>query len=181
MEAEAGDGMINLVLYEPEIPQNTGNIMRTCMAFHCRLHLIEPLGFYMDEKHLRRAGMDYRDEIEYHIWESWEAFRNENTGEFWYVTRYGDRTPDSFDYTPYRDQEIYLVFGKESTGIPKEILRENLDRCMRIPMVKDARSLNLSNCAALVTYEVLRQLDYPDLSKTESIKGADFLTRGASR
>ena len=169
--------MIHVVLYEPEIPRNTGNIMRTCMAFNCVLDLIEPLGFYMDEKHLRRAGMDYRSEIEYHIWHDWQAFRNENDGAFWYVSRYGHRTPASFDYTEAGEQDIYLVFGKESTGIPKDILYENEDRCMRIPMVANARSLNLSNCVALVVYQVLDQLGYPGLSREESIKGADFLAR----
>lgn len=169
--------MINIVLYEPEIPQNTGNIMRTCMAFRCRLHLIEPLGFVMDEKHLRRAGLDYRDKMEYHIWKNWDEFRENNEGCFWYVTRYGHKPPTAFDYTEAGDQEIYLVFGKESTGIDKEILYGNLDRCIRIPMVAEARSLNLSNCVALVTYVVLDQLGYPGLSYEEVIKGADFLEK----
>ncbi|MCI6704402.1 MAG: tRNA (cytidine(34)-2'-O)-methyltransferase [Bulleidia sp.] len=167
--------MINVVLYEPEIPQNTGNIMRTCMAFHCRLHLIEPLGFSLDESHLRRAGMDYRDKIEMHRYENWSAFLKENEGDFYYVTRYGDKAPSHFDYTQCKG-DIYLVFGKESTGIPKEILYDHLDRCIRIPMVKEARSLNLSNCVALCVYEVLDQLGYPDLCSTETIKGEDFLS-----
>ena len=169
--------MINVVLYEPEIPQNTGNIMRTCMAFGCRLHLIEPLGFYMDEKHLRRAGLDYRDKMEYHIWHNWEAFEKENKGAFWYVTRYGHRPPSSFDYKEAKEEDIYLVFGKESTGIPKNILYEHEDRCMRIPMVAEARSLNLSNCVALCVYVVLEQLGFPGLSCEEVIKGPDFLEK----
>lgn len=166
--------MLNIVLYEPEIPSNTGNIMRTCMAFHMKLHLIEPLGFSLDEKHLRRAGMDYVQYIDYTVYPDWNTFKEKNPGQFYYVSRYASRTPDSFDYTDCKE-DIYLVFGKESTGIDKEILYQNLDRCIRIPMVKDARSLNLSNCVALVSYEVLRQLDYPDLCKTETIKGSDFL------
>jgi tRNA (cytidine/uridine-2'-O-)-methyltransferase len=171
--------MLNVVLYEPEIPQNTGNIMRTCMAFHCRLHLIEPLGFQLDDKHLKRAGMDYIDALEWHVYQNWDAFTAVNTGEIYYVTRYGSHTPDSFDFVqPWQEgKEIYLVFGKESTGIDKHILKNNLDRCMRIPMVSDARSLNLSNCVALVVYEALRQLGYPDLARTEVIKGADFLQK----
>jgi len=169
--------MINIVLYEPEIPANTGNIMRTCAAFDCRLHLIEPLGFYLDEKHLRRAGMDYRDGLDYHVYHDWPAFLSENHGSFYYVTRYGFKSPSEFDYAE-AEGDIYLVFGKESTGIPKEILREHPDQCMRIPMKADARSLNLSNCVALVAYEVLDQLGFPGLSRTESIKGADFLFRG---
>ncbi|MCH4208119.1 MAG: tRNA (cytidine(34)-2'-O)-methyltransferase [Solobacterium sp.] len=169
--------MINVVLYEPEIPANTGNIMRTCSAFGCRLHLIEPLGFYMDEAHLKRAGMDYINDLEYHIYHDWNAFLLDNHGCFYYVTRYGFKAPSEFDYTEAGDSDIYLVFGKESTGIPKEILRNNLDTCIRIPMKANARSLNLSNCVSLVVYEVLDQLGYPGLSRTESIKGADFLIR----
>lgn len=166
--------MINVVLYEPEIPQNTGNIMRTCMALNCRLHLIEPLGFYMDEKHLRRAGMDYRDQIDLHIYSNYDAFVKENDGEYYYVTRYGDKAPSQFDYTK-TDKDIYLIFGKESTGIPKPILKAHMDRCIRIPMVKEARSMNLSNCVAICVYEVIDQLGYPGLSREEYIKGADFL------
>jgi tRNA (cytidine/uridine-2'-O-)-methyltransferase len=169
--------MINVVLYEPEIPQNTGNIMRTCMAFNCRLHLIEPLGFYLDEKHLRRAGMDYRNEIDYTVYPNWADFKAKNHGSFYYVTRYGSKTPSDFDYRAdaAKNEDIYVVFGKESTGIDKEILYENLDRCVRIPMVENARSLNLSNCVALCIYEVLDQLGYPGLAREEVIKGPDFL------
>ena len=166
--------MLNIVLYEPEIPDNTGNIMRTCMAFNCRLHLIEPLGFYLDEYHLKRAGMDYIDEVEYYTYANWEEFISKNKGDFFYITRYGKKTPDTFNFTECKN-DIYLVFGKESTGIPKDILKANLDRCIRIPMVKEARSINLSNSVAIITYEVLRQFDYFDLSKVESIKGEDFL------
>lgn len=168
--------MINIVLYEPEIPANTGNIMRTCMAFGMKLHLIEPLGFSLDEKHLRRAGMDYVKDTDFTIYKNWQDFLSKNSGSFFYVSRYATKTPDEFDYTECH-QDIYLVFGKESTGIPKDILYDNLDTCMRIPMVKEARSLNLSNCVALVSYEVLKQLDYPCLCKHESIKGEDFLER----
>lgn len=175
--------MINVVLYEPEIPQNTGNIMRTCMAFHCRLHLIEPLGFYLDEKHLRRAGMDYRDQIDYTIYPNWQDFKAKNEGSFYYVTRYGSKAPSAFDYRKdvEENKDIYVVFGKESTGIDKEILYQNLDRCIRIPMVENARSLNLSNCVALCIYEVLDQLGYPGLAREEVIKGPDFLKQVHAR
>lgn len=167
--------MIHIVLYEPEIPQNTGNIMRTCAAFGCRLHLIEPLGFYLDEKHLRRAGMDYRSEIDYTVYPDWQTFQKENgsRGEFYYVTRYGSRSPSSFVYP--KDRDIYLVFGRESTGIPKAILKANRERCMRIPMVREARSLNLANCVAICAFVVLDQLSYPGLSGEEWLKGSDFL------
>jgi tRNA (cytidine/uridine-2'-O-)-methyltransferase len=166
--------MIHIVLYEPEIPQNTGNIMRTCMAFNMKLHLIGPLGFYMDEKHLRRAGMDYTEKLEYYIYPDWNAFLEKNHGSFFFSTRYGKKAPDAFNFCDI-NEDIYLVFGKESTGIPKEILKDHLDTCMRIPMVEEARSLNLSNCVAIVVYEVLKQLSYQGLSGTEVIKGEDFL------
>ncbi len=169
--------MINVVLYEPEIPANTGNIMRTCTAFGCSLHLIEPLGFYLDETHLKRAGMDYIDDLDYHVYHDWDAFLSLNRGWFAYVTRYGYKTPSEFDFSVHQNEDIYLVFGKESTGIPKEILRNNLDQCMRIPMRESARSLNLSNCVALVVYEALDQLGFPGLSRTESLKGNNFLIR----
>ena len=105
--------MIHVVLYEPEIPQNTGNIMRTCMAFGCRLHLIEPLGFYLDESHLRRAGMDYVKELEYEVHSDWDSFlAAHGEGELFFLTRYGHQTPDAFDYAACA-RDIYLVFGKE--------------------------------------------------------------------
>lgn len=166
--------MINIVLYEPEIPQNTGNIMRTCVAMNMRLHLIEPLGFKLDEKHIRRSGMDYRKNLDYQTYANWESFLAENKPEaIYYISRYAKKAPDEFNYP--KDQDIYLVFGRESTGIPKHILHDNLDKCVRIPMEATARSLNLSNCVAIMSYEVNRQLDYPGLVKHEVIKGEDFL------
>ena len=167
--------MIHIVLYEPEIPQNTGNILRTCMAFGMRLHLIEPLGFYMDEKHLKRAGMDYIQKADFTLWPDWKTFENSNPGSYYFSTRYGKKAPSDFDFASDSSENIYLVFGKESSGIPKEILRSRFDRCMRIPMKPDARSLNLSNCTASVAYEVLKQKNYPELSGTEVIKGEDWL------
>lgn len=169
--------MLHLVLYEPEIPQNTGNMMRTCMATNTKLHLIEPLGFLMDEQHLRRAGMDYIKELNYEIHSSWEDFTMKNPSEnYYFMTRYGKKAPSAFDFTSCQG-DIFLILGKESTGIPKKILSKQLDRCMRLPMVPQARSLNLSNCAAIIIYEVLRQLDYEGLCGVESIKGEDWLTR----
>lgn len=169
--------MLHLVLYEPEIPQNTGNMMRTCMATGSVLHLIKPLGFSLDEQHLKRAGMDYVKELEYHVYENWDEFVFQHPSEnYYYMTRYGKKAPSQFDFTTC-EGDIYLVLGKESTGIPKEILSQHLDRCMRLPMVANARSLNLSNCAAIIIYEVLRQLDYPGLSGVEVIKGEDWLEK----
>ncbi|MCF0246150.1 MAG: tRNA (cytidine(34)-2'-O)-methyltransferase [Ileibacterium sp.] len=167
--------MIHVVLYEPEIPANTGNIIRTCMASGSRLHLIEPLGFSLDEKHLRRSGMDYIKDADIHIYKNWEEFQQKNPeGDFYFMSRYGKKAPSQFDYTKAKG-DIYLVLGKESTGIDKAILKDHLDRCMRLPMIENARSLNLSNCAAICVYEVLRQLDYPGLARHEVLKGENFL------
>lgn len=166
--------MINIVLFEPEIPQNTGNIMRTCVATNAVLHLIEPLGFQLNESTIRRSGVNYIDKLEYHIYEDWYHFKSKNRGEFYYFTRYGNKPHSSFDYS--KDDNIYLIFGKESTGIPKEILKDDLDKCMRIPMTDDVRSLNLSNCCAIVVYEVLRQRNYENLLREEPHKSKTFIT-----
>lgn len=169
--------MLNIVLYEPEIPMNTGNIMRTCVATDTKLHLIEPLGFSLDEKSIKRSGVNYIDKLEYHVYKNWEDFKSKNKGTYYYFTRYGKKPHTSFDYSN-KDEEIYLIFGKESTGIPREILKEDLDHCMRIPMTSNVRALNLSNCCAIVLYEVLRQQDYRDLLRTEPHKSEDFIIDG---
>ena len=166
--------MIHIVLYEPEIPGNTGNIMRTCVATGTKLHLIEPLGFSLDEAHLRRSGVNYIDKLEYIVYKNFDEFKEKNKGTYYYFTRYGHKPHTSFDYSN-KDEEIYLIFGKESTGIPKEILRDDLDHCMRIPMTDNVRALNLSNCAAIVVYEVLRQQNYRDLLFEEPHKDKDFI------
>ena len=166
--------MINIVLYEPEIPTNTGNIMRSCVATGAKLHLIKPLGFSLDEKSVKRSGANYIDKLNYEVYENFEDFKSKNPGEYYYFTRYGKKPHTAFDYSD-KTKDIYLIFGKESAGIPKEILKDNLDRCMRIPMTQDVRSLNLSNCAAIVLYEVLRQQDYNDLLQTEPHKGENYL------
>ena len=167
--------MVNIVLFEPEIPQNTGNIMRTCSVFEMKLHLIEPFGFILDDKHLRRSGLDYRKDLEYFTYPDWEHFIEGREGQFVYFTRYALK---SFaDCVFQKTDDIYLVFGKESTGIDKKILKEHLDECYRIPMRKDARSLNVSNCVAIGAYECLRQIGFDDLSPTEYIKGEDFLLK----
>lgn len=168
--------MINIVLFEPEIPGNTGNIMRTCVATGTKLHLIEPLGFKLDESSIKRSGVNYIDKLEYTVYKNWEDFKSKNEGTYYFFTRYGHKPHSSFDYSN-KDEEIYLIFGKESTGIPKEILRTDLDRCMRIPMSENVRSLNLSNCAAIVLYEVLRQQEYRDLLRDEPHKDKDFIIK----
>ncbi len=168
--------MLNVVLFEPEIPQNTGNIMRTCVATGTKLHLIKPLGFSLDEKVVRRSGANYIDDCDYTVYENFEDFLAKNKGKFYFLTRYGRRPHSSFDYSN-KDENIYLIFGKESTGIPKEILKDHLDTCMRIPMTDKVRALNLSNCVAIMVYEALRQQDYPNLLRDEPFKGADYLER----
>ena len=166
--------MINIVLYEPEIPTNTGNIMRTCIACNAKLHLIEPLGFRLDEKSVKRSGVNYLDNLNYEVYDDYNDFLAKNSGDFYYFTRYGKKPHTSFDYSDCT-KNIYLIFGKESTGIPKDILKNNLDKCMRIPMSSNVRSLNLSNCVASVAYEVLRQQNYNDLLFCEPFKGEDYL------
>jgi len=168
--------MIHVVLYQPEIPGNTGNIMRTCVATGTKLHLIKPLGFSIDDAHLKRSGVNYIDKLEYTVYENFLEFKEKNKGEYYYFTRYGHKPHTSFDYSE-SDKDIYLIFGKESTGIPKEILKDDLDHCMRIPMTDNVRSLNLSNCVAICVYEVLRQQNYNDLLREEPHKGADYLER----
>ena len=171
--------MINIVLYEPEIPTNTGNIMRTCVATGVKLHLIEPLGFKLDEKSIKRSGVNYIDKLEYYVYKNFEEFKKKNKGTYYYFTRYGHKPHTSFDYkSEYMKNDIYLIFGKESTGIPREILALDLEHCMRIPMTKNVRSLNLSNCCAIVIYEVLRQLDYLDLEREEPHKSKNFIIDG---
>ncbi len=166
--------MINIVLYEPEIPGNTGNIMRTCAGTGAKLHLIEPLGFKLDSYHIKRSGVNYIDNCDYKVYKNYEEFLKENEGDFYYLTRYGKLPHTSFDYSD-SNKNIYLVFGKESTGIPKEILKEHLDKCLRIPMNSNIRALNLSNSVAIMLYEVLRQQNYNDLLKKEPFKGENYL------
>lgn len=167
--------MINIVLYEPEIPQNTGNIMRTCVATNSKLHLIEPLGFKMDDKIVKRCGVNYIDNCDYKIYPNFEEFKKQNKGKYYFFTRYGKKPHTEFNFKT--DEEIYLIFGKESTGIPKELLKDYLDSCMRFPMTDKVRALNLSNCVAVAVYEVLRQNDYFDLLRAEPFKGEDYLEK----
>lgn len=168
--------MINVVLYEPEIPGNTGNIMRTCVATNARLHLIEPLGFKLDEKSIKRSGVNYINNCDYTVYKNWDDFISKNKGQFYFLTRYGRKPHTSFDYSD-KNENIYLIFGKESTGIPKEILKNDLEYCMRIPMTDKVRALNLSNSVAIMVYEVLRQQDFNDLLKEEPFKGKDWLEK----
>lgn len=166
--------MIHVVLYEPEIPENTGNIMRTCAAAGATLHLIEPLGWIWDDKRVKRAVMDYDQFMVLKRHKNWEAFMETVSGPMFFLTRYGESVHSDFDYQSI-EEDIYLVFGKESTGIPKEILKQNFDHCFRIPMTENARSMNLSNTVAICVFEVLRQRNYESLSRYEVQKGAHYL------
>lgn len=148
--------------------------MRTCVASGVKLHIIGPLTYKIDDKGLKRAGMDYLMGFEYNYYDSYEEFVKKNDNPcVHYITRYGKKAPSSVDFSCLED--IFVMFGKESTGIPKEILKDHLDYCYRIPMIEGVRSLNLSNCVAIVVYEILRQKDYVGLSSVETIKGENFL------
>ncbi|MBO6066038.1 MAG: tRNA (cytidine(34)-2'-O)-methyltransferase [Lachnospiraceae bacterium] len=153
--------MINVVLHEPEIPQNTGNIGRTCVAAGARLHLIRPLGFSLDEKHLKRAGMDYWKDLSVQVYDSYEDFLRANpNAKIFYSTTKAKHLYTEVSYP----EDCFLMFGKESAGIPEEILKEHKDTCVRIPMLGETRSLNLSNAAAIVIYEALRQHGFAGLT-----------------
>lgn len=169
--------MINIVLYRPEKPANTGNIMRTCVAINAKLHIIGPITFSVADKDLKRVGMDYIDDLKLCFYENYDEFLSKHKNKnIYYITRYADKVYSSFDFSnPVKD--IYIMFGRESTGIPHDILRENPDKLLRIPMVSDARSLNLSNCVAIISYEILRQQNFNNLATQEMIKGIGFLKK----
>ncbi len=154
--------MLNIVLHEPEIPANTGNIGRTCVATGARLHLIEPLGFKIDDKSLKRAGLDYWHKLDVTVYEDYEDFLAKNPGAKVYMAT----TKSKQKYTDVSyEGDAYIMFGAESRGIPEEILLDNKETCVRIPMMPGERSLNLSNAVAVVVYEALRQQDFPALEE----------------
>ena len=178
MNSENKVGRINMVFYQPEIPQNTGNIMRTCAATGTVLHLIEPLGFSLGEKEIKRSGANYIKHTEYYVYKNWDEFLEKNKGEFFYLSRYGQQKVSDIDASDI-SKDYYFVVGSESTGISKEILKDNLDRCVRLPMNDKVMALNVSNVAAIMIYEALRQQNYRDLSfyEPEHFKGKDFLLK----
>ncbi len=161
--------MLHVVLYEPEIPGNTGNIMRTCVAANIKLHLIKPLGFSLEDKYIKRSGVNYIDKCDYNVYENIDEFFEKEKGTYYFLTRYGHTPHTSFNYQN-KSEEIYFIFGKESTGIPLHILKPHIDHCARIPMTKNVRALNLSNTVAIVVYEALRQQNYNDLLTDEPHK-----------
>lgn len=152
--------MINIVLHEPEMPANTGNIGRTCVAAGARLHLIEPLGFHINEKMVKRAGLDYWDKLDVTVYDNYEDFLEKNPGVKIYMAT--TKAPHTYCDVRYED-DCYIMFGKESAGIPEDILVQHPDTAIRIPMIGDIRSLNLSNSVAIVLYEALRQHDFADM------------------
>ncbi|MBR5126610.1 MAG: tRNA (uridine(34)/cytosine(34)/5-carboxymethylaminomethyluridine(34)-2'-O)-methyltransferase TrmL [Oscillospiraceae bacterium] len=163
--------MLNIVLVEPEIPQNCGNIARTCAATGARLHLIRPLGFDISEKAVRRAGLDYWHMVEVFDYENLDDFFSRNdVREMWCLST---KAPRCHTEAVYHD-ECYLFFGKETKGLPEPFLEAHYDQCVRIPMRSDARSLNLSNAVAITVYEALRQLDYPQLQEFGKMRSASL-------
>ena len=152
--------MLGIVLVEPEIPQNTGNIARTCAVTGCTLHLVGPLGFSIDDKKLKRAGLDYWHLLDVRYYDSLDEFWEKNpNGTYFYATSKGQQRHTDVTYPP----DAYLLFGKETAGLPEHLLAQPPERCIRIPMRVGARCLNLSNSVAVVTYEALRQNDFADL------------------
>ena len=155
-----GEKMLNIVLVEPEIPQNCGNIARTCAATGCRLHLIRPLGFDISEKAVKRAGLDYWHLVEVFDYENLEDFFSKNdVKQMWCLST---KAPNCYTQAKFAD-ECYLFFGKETKGLPEDFLEAHRESCIRLPMRQEARSLNLSNSVAITVYEALRQLNYPGL------------------
>ncbi len=152
---------LNIVLVEPQIPQNTGNIARTCAVTGARLHLVKPYGFEISDRHLKRAGLDYWDKLEIFEYDNIRDFFAKNRGSYYFFTTKGSKVHSSIDYP----DNAYIVFGREDKGLPEDLLVGNLESCVRIPMRNELRSLNLSNSVAVAVYEVLRQWDYPDLSR----------------
>lgn len=153
---------LNVVLFEPEIPQNTGNIVRTCAATGTHLHIIKPMGFQIDDKKLKRAGLDYWHFMNIKYYENLEDFFSKTQGgRYFYLS---SKAPASYSEVSFTDND-YLLFGKETRGLPESLLIKNPERCVRIPMISEARCLNLSNSVAIVVYEALRQMGFESLSK----------------
>lgn len=152
---------LNIVLVEPQIPQNTGNIARTSAVTGAKLHLVKPFGFEIDDKKLKRAGLDYWDKLDISYYENIDDFFNRNSGDFYFCTTKGLNIHSDIEYNPQKP--VYLIFGREDAGLPEDLLVRYPESCIRIPMRNTLRSLNLSNSVAIAVYEVLRQWNYPDL------------------
>lgn len=168
--------MIHIVLYEPEIPQNTGNILRSAIAMNATLHVIHPLGFLLSEQAFKRAKMDYGDFKQVIQHDDWQDFTSNNPGKYVFITRYGSHKPDEINMSE-QETPLYLIFGKESSGLPLDLLANHQEQCVRIPMSPTARSLNLANTVAIMLYEVNRQRDFVHLSRVEVQKGSNWLDK----
>ena len=151
---------LNIVMVEPQIPQNTGNVARTCAVTGAALHLVKPYGFTITDRALKRAGLDYWDKLEIYEYDGLDDFFQKTNGEYYYFTTKGKNV---YSDVVYKDN-VYILFGREDKGLPERLLYENEKHCVRIPMRSDLRSLNLSNAVAIATYEILRQWDFPDLT-----------------
>lgn len=172
--------MLNIVLYQPEISPNTGNIIRTCYALNAKLHIIKPISFELLPKYLKRPAAGHLlSDIEHEVHSSYEEFAKKyHSKNIFYITRYGMNTYSDVDFkNEHETGDIFVMFGRESTGIDKWILKENIDKCLRIPMYAKNRSINLANSVCIIGYEIMRQLDFEDLSKYEVQKSKDFLLK----
>ena len=158
---------MHVVMVEPEITGNTGNVSRLCAANHITLHLVKPLGFSLEDKYLKRAGLDYWDLLDLHVHENFEEVQQQYpNSRYFYLTTKSDK---SYTDIVFREDDM-LVFGKETKGLPEDLLKRNADYCFRIPMIDKARSLNLSNAVAIVSYEALRQLGFPGMTGGKGIE-----------
>lgn len=170
--------VLNIVLVEPQIPQNTGNIARTCAITGARLHIVRPMGFVIDDKKLKRAGLDYWDKLDITFYDNLADFFSKNEGgEFFYFTTKGLHRHSDVCYP----DGCYIVFGREDAGLPESLLFENPGTAVRIPMRPTLRSLNLSNSVAVAAYEVLRQWDYPDMQETGKLRDFDWENAGINQ
>lgn len=161
---------LNIVLVEPQIPQNTGNIARTCAATGARLHIVKPMGFEIDDRKLKRAGLDYWNLLDITYYSNLPDFFSKNSGDYYFFTT---KARNIYSDKSYKN-DAYLFFGREDAGLPEQLLFDNKSRCVRIPMQGGARSLNLSNSVAIAVYEVLRQWDFPNLSNYGSLSRFDW-------
>lgn len=164
MSANSENKILNIVLVEPQIPQNTGNIARTCAVTGARLHIVGPAGFVVDDTKLKRAGLDYWYLLDITWYDGLDDFFAKNSGEYHF---FSTKAPKRYTDVNYSNN-CYLFFGREDAGLPETLLHKNLESCVRIPMISDARSLNLSNSVAIAAYEVLRQWDFPALQSASS-------------
>lgn len=161
---------LNIVMVEPQIPQNTGNVARTCAVTGARLHLVGPMGFKIDDRQLKRAGLDYWHLLDITYYDDLADFFAKNEGDFYY---FSSKAPQAHSQVSYPDG-CYIFFGAETHGLPEKLLHDNLERCVRIPMIEGARCLNLSNSVAIGVYEVLRQWDYPQLQNQGKLTAYDW-------